>query len=112
MHTIRSILFLSPYTLCVDLLNGLIHRCRYTRPGVTNCVSLQGLLRRAIPLQTVFSVFLFFLFLVFPSTLWAVWPLSWELDGEKRFLGPLVSYDEEQGKKHLVVRPFLFSYDS
>ena len=50
--------------------------------------------------------------MLFPSTLWAVWPLSWELDGEKRFLGPLISYDEENQEKHLVVRPFLFSYDS
>lgn len=55
---------------------------------------------------------MFLLFLFSPSTLWAVWPLSWELGGEKRFLGPLVSYDEENQEKHLVIRPFLFSYDS
>jgi len=42
----------------------------------------------------------------------AFWPFSWELGNEKRFLGPLVSYDEEDNEKHLVVRPFLFSYDS
>jgi len=67
---------------------------------------------RAIPLRTVLFVLLFLLFLSVPSTLWAVWPFSWELDGEKRFLGPLVSYDEEKEEKHLTVRPFLFSYDS
>jgi hypothetical protein len=55
---------------------------------------------------------LFLLFLLFPSALWAIWPLSWELDGEKRFLGPLVSYNEENQERHLTVRPFLFSYDS
>lgn len=70
-----------------------------------------------VPLRMIFShptpcKLIFLLFLLFPSTLWAVWPLSWELDGEKRFLGPLISYDEENLEKHLVVRPFLFSYDS
>ncbi|HVN95460.1 MAG TPA: hypothetical protein VMT62_03450 [Syntrophorhabdaceae bacterium] len=56
------------------------------------------------------SLILFFVFL--PCTLLAFWPLSWELGNEKRYLGPLVSYDEEGGGKHLVVRPFLSSYDS
>jgi hypothetical protein len=62
--------------------------------------------------QVTLCKLLFLLFLLFPATLWAVWPLSWDLDGEKRFLGPLISYDEENQEKHLVVRPFLFSYDS
>jgi len=67
---------------------------------------------RVLFLNGTLCKLVFFLLLLFPSTLWAVWPLSWELDGEKRFLGPLISYDEENQEKHLVVRPFLFSYDS
>jgi hypothetical protein len=67
---------------------------------------------RVLFLQAALCKLLFLSFLLFPSALWAVWPLSWELDGEKRFLGPLISYDAENQEKHLVVRPFLFSYDS
>ncbi len=37
---------------------------------------------------------LILLFIFLPSSLYAFWPLSWELGNEKRFLGPLVSYDE------------------
>ena len=44
--------------------------------------------------------------------MYAFWPLSWELGNEKRFLGPLVSYDEENDERHFVFRPFLASYDS
>ncbi|MBA4390546.1 MAG: hypothetical protein C0399_06385 [Syntrophus sp. (in: bacteria)] len=55
---------------------------------------------------------LLLLCLLVPSTLGAFWPLSWELGNEKRYLGPLISYDEENQEKHLVLRPFLFSYDS
>jgi hypothetical protein len=55
---------------------------------------------------------LLLLFLLLPSALHAFWPLSWELEGEKRFLGPLASYKKENGEAHLTVRPFFFSYDS
>lgn len=60
----------------------------------------------------------FFLFIAvaimlsFPCNLFAVWPVSWELGQEKRFFGPLVSYDEENDERHFVFRPFLASYDS
>lgn len=66
-----------------------------------------------LPLSGTLCCKLLFLFcLLFPSALWAFWPLSWELGNEKRYLGPLISYDEENQEKHLIVRPFLFSYDS
>jgi hypothetical protein len=53
------------------------------------------------------------LLLVFlPSALCAFWPLSWEFDGEKRFMGPLASYREADGEKQLTLRPLLFSYDT
>ena len=55
---------------------------------------------------------LFFLIILFPCTLHAFWPISWELDNEKRFFGPLVSYQTEKNTTHLTIRPFLFSYDS
>jgi len=55
---------------------------------------------------------LLLLFLLLPNTVYAAWPVSWELGGEKRFLGPLISYDEENQERHVVLRPFLFSYDS
>ena len=67
---------------------------------------------RVMFLNRTLSKLLFLFFLLFPSTLWATWPLYWDLGGEKRFLGPLVSYDEENQEKHLVIRPFFFSYDS
>jgi hypothetical protein len=76
------------------------------------CCGLSGVPLRVPLLKVILCKLLFIMFLFFPSTLWAVWPLSWELDGEKRFLGPLISYDEENQEKHLVIRPFLFSYDS
>jgi hypothetical protein len=50
--------------------------------------------------------------LLWPASLFAFWPLYWELDGEKNVLGPLVSYEKENEETHLTVRPFLFSYDS
>ncbi len=53
-----------------------------------------------------------FLFLLLPLTAQAFWPLAWELGGEKRYLGPLISHDREKGERHLTVRPFFFSYDS
>ncbi len=85
------------------LISFFIDRVCYLRTGTG--------LRERFLCELLFKL-LFLLFLFFPSTLWAVWPLSWELGGEKRFLGPLVSYDEENQEKHLVIRPFLFSYDS
>ena len=50
--------------------------------------------------------------LVFPCTLHAFWPVYWEFGGEKRFFGPLVSYQHENDRTSLTIRPFLFSYDS
>lgn len=55
---------------------------------------------------------LLFLFLFFPCSLNAFWPVSWELGDEKRFLGPLVSYDEKDEERHFVFRPLLLSYAS
>ena len=52
------------------------------------------------------------IFVLFPCSLYAFWPLSWELGQEKRFLGPLISYDEVNDERHFVFRPLLFSYDS
>ncbi len=34
------------------------------------------------------------------------------MDGQKNFLGPLVTYDKEAGQTHVTVRPLLSSYDS
>lgn len=48
----------------------------------------------------------------FPCASYALWPLSWEFGNEKRFLGPLVSYEKENDNTRLTIRPFLFSYDS
>lgn len=42
----------------------------------------------------------------------AFWPISWEFNDEKRFLGPLVSYQRESNSHHLTFRPLLASYDS
>jgi hypothetical protein len=52
------------------------------------------------------------LILFLPGSLFAFWPLYWELDGQKNFLGPLVSYEEKNEETHLTVRPLLSSYDS
>ena len=52
------------------------------------------------------------LFLFQGSSLFAFWPISWELDGQKNYLGPLISYEEEGEQSHVTVRPFLSSYDS
>jgi hypothetical protein len=99
------------YSLFAVFFNALIRLflrlCAGRHPGRSPGNSLRALFSNGILYKL-----LFLLLLLFPSTLWAVWPLSWELDGEKRFLGPLISYDEENQEKHLVVRPFLFSYDS
>jgi hypothetical protein len=52
------------------------------------------------------------LIIFFPCALQAFWPVCWEFGGEKRFLGPLVSYKEENDETSLTIRPLLFSYDS
>ncbi len=52
------------------------------------------------------------LFILFPFTLQAFWPVYWEFGGEKRFFGPLASYKQENNETNLTIRPFLFSYDS
>ncbi len=53
-------------------------------------------------------------FVLLPCSLFAssFWPVSWELGQEKRFLGPLISYDEQDNERHFVIRPLLFSYNS
>jgi hypothetical protein len=53
-----------------------------------------------------------FLLVFFPCALNAFWPVYWEFGGEKRFLGPLVSYRQENNETSLTIRPLLFSYDS
>ncbi len=58
-------------------------------------------------------VILLVLVFLFPgSSLFAFWPLSWDLDGQKNYLGPLISYEEEAGQTHVTLRPLLSSYDS
>jgi hypothetical protein len=57
-------------------------------------------------------VFAFVLILFLPCTLFAFWPFYWELQGQKNILGPLISYESEQGKTQVTVRPLLSSYDS
>lgn len=52
------------------------------------------------------------LILIFPCTLHAFWPITWELDGERNFLGPLFSYKKDDKTTRLAIRPLLFSYDS
>jgi len=52
------------------------------------------------------------LIFLFPCTLNAFWPLTWELDGERNFLGPLFSYKKDKESTTLAIRPLLFSYDS
>ncbi|HEX2965831.1 MAG TPA: hypothetical protein VHO84_08595 [Syntrophorhabdaceae bacterium] len=62
--------------------------------------------------RRAFSGVVFIVFLLLPSAVFAFWPISWELDGEKRFLGPFISYDKKDEQTHLTIRPSLFSYDS
>jgi hypothetical protein len=57
-------------------------------------------------------VLLFLSILLFPGSLLAFWPFYWELDGQQNFLGPLVSYEEEAGQTHVLIRPLLSAYDS
>jgi hypothetical protein len=58
-------------------------------------------------------IILLVLVFLFPgSSLFAFWPLSWDLDGQKNYLGPLISYEEEGDQTHVTLRPFLSSYDS
>ena len=52
------------------------------------------------------------LFVLFPCCVHAVWPLSWEFNDEKRFLGPLVSYEKKDDITRFTFRPLLSSYDS
>lgn len=74
---------------------------------------MPSILKRFGPFKPLFLCgLLLFLSVLFPCGLRAVWPVSWELGEEKRFLGPLVSYDEENDERHFVFRPLLFSYDS
>ncbi|MCX8021228.1 MAG: hypothetical protein N2745_00450 [Syntrophorhabdaceae bacterium] len=55
---------------------------------------------------------IFILILFFPVTLYAFWPFYWEFDGEKRFLGPLISYSNTEGRTSLTVRPIISYVDS
>jgi hypothetical protein len=52
------------------------------------------------------------LLLSVPTWTHAFWPVYWELDGKKNVLGPLFSFDEEEGRTHITARPLLSSYDS
>lgn len=75
-------------------------RVQSPRSGVTGHFSILA--------AALFSLMLLFLL---PRPLWAVWPLSWELGREKNYLGPLVSYEKEDGNDRLTIRP-LFSRES
>lgn len=55
---------------------------------------------------------LLYLLVLFSCTSCAIWPLSWEFNDEKRFLGPLVSYRSNNDGDHFTFRPLLASYDS
>ena len=112
MQNIKLFSFPCLYSLLVLFFHALARITSRTRTGRGSLAALRVSSLRMLFSHATLCKLLFLLFLLFPSTLWAVWPLSWELDGEKRFLGPLISYDEENQEKHLVVRPFLFSYDS
>jgi len=52
------------------------------------------------------------LFLLFPSTALAVWPLYFEFDGQRHFLGPLFSYSRDEDGFKFTLRPILSTYDS
>jgi len=54
----------------------------------------------------------FFLLVLTCCTSCAIWPLSWEFNDEKRFLGPLISYHDKDESDHFTFRPLLSSYDS
>jgi hypothetical protein len=53
-----------------------------------------------------------FLLVLFSCTSCATWPLSWEFNDEKRFLGPLISYQNKNDSEHFTFRPLLATYDS
>jgi hypothetical protein len=55
---------------------------------------------------------LFILLVLFSCTSCAIWPISWEFNDEKRFLGPLISYQKKNDADHLTFRPLLATYDS
>jgi hypothetical protein len=57
-------------------------------------------------------VVLYLFILLYPASLFAFWPVYWEFDGKKNVLGPLFSYEEENGNTHITARPILSSYDS
>jgi len=54
----------------------------------------------------------FFLLVLLSCSSCALWPISWEFNNEKRFLGPLVSYSNKDDLDHFTFRPLLSSYDS
>lgn len=56
--------------------------------------------------------FFFIVLLLIPTSLYAFWPITWELGKEKRYLGPLVSYEKGEETTYLTIRPILFSYSS
>jgi len=55
---------------------------------------------------------LFILVTLFSCTSCAIWPISWEFNNEKRFLGPLIAYQNENNTNHFTFRPLLATYDS
>jgi hypothetical protein len=55
---------------------------------------------------------LILLVVLFSCTSCAIWPISWEFNDEKRFLGPLISYQSKNDSNHFTFRPLLATYDS
>jgi hypothetical protein len=50
--------------------------------------------------------------LLAPSATLALWPLWWDFDSERSFLGPLAAYSDDATSRNVTVRPLLFSYNS
>ncbi len=53
-----------------------------------------------------------FFVILFPCWAYAFWPLSWEYNEEKHYLGPFVSYQSKDDGTHVTLRPLLTSHDS
>jgi hypothetical protein len=62
-------------------------------------------------LSLFFSI-LFVFGALMAGTAHAVWPLWWHLGEEANFLGPIASYEQQDGRDQVTVRPLLFSYTS
>lgn len=71
-----------------------------------------GLSHWTLYLSVARSILLVLLLLLVPSKVSAVWPLWWDFNDERSFLGPLATYRGDTTSQSITVRPFLFSYDS